>query len=117
MGPDGSSFGVQYVQQAIRFAAEINCPMVDTVDGAAEIEGLSRDDVFRITCDNYRQVLPWASDYGVIVNVEPHGPYTTDVDFMRRLFEAFDSEYLRLNMDTGNTFIAGLDPVQYNAAK
>ena len=41
MGPDGSSFGVQYVQQSIRFAAEIECPMVDTVDGAFEIEGLS----------------------------------------------------------------------------
>jgi sugar phosphate isomerase/epimerase len=113
MGPDGSSYGVQYVQQSIRFAAEIDCPMVDTVDGALEIEGLSRDEVFRITCDNYRQVLPWAEDYGVIINVEPHGPYTTDVDFMRRLFETFDSEYLRLNMDTGNTFIAGLNPVQY----
>lgn len=113
MGPDGSAFGVQYVQQSIRFAAEIDCPMVDTVDGAFEIPGLSRDEVFRITCDNYRQVLPWAEDYGVIINVEPHGPYTTDVEFMRRLFETFDSEFLRLNMDTGNTFIAGLDPVQY----
>ena len=49
----------------------------------------------------------------MIINVEPHGPYTTDVEFMRRLFETFDSEFLRLNMDTGNTFIAGLDPVQY----
>ncbi len=113
MGPLGSSHGVQYVQQSIRFAAEIDCPMVDTVDGAFEIEGLSREEVFRITCDNYRQVLPWAKDYGVIVNVEPHGPYTTDVDFMRRLFGAFDSEHLRLNMDTGNVFIAGLDPVEY----
>lgn len=113
MGPLGSSHGVPYVQQSIRFAAEIDCPMVDTVDGAFEIEGLSREEVFRITCDNYRQVLPWAKDYGVIVNVEPHGPYTTDVDFMRRLFGAFDSEHLRLNMDTGNVFIAGLDPVEY----
>jgi len=86
MGPEGSSFGVQYVQQSIRFAAEIDCPMVDTVDGAFEIEGLSRDDVFRITCDNYRQVLPWAEDYGIVINVEPHGPYTTDIDFMRRMF-------------------------------
>ena len=39
MGPDGSAFGVQYVQQSIRFAAEVGCPMVDTVDGAFEIEG------------------------------------------------------------------------------
>jgi sugar phosphate isomerase/epimerase len=113
MGPDGSAFGVQYVQQSIRYAAEIGCPMVDTVDGGFEIPGFTRDEVFRITCDNYRQVLPWAEDYRVIVNVEPHGPYTTDGDFMERLFKCFDSEYLRFNMDTGNTFISGLDPLAY----
>ncbi|OHB67814.1 MAG: hypothetical protein A2V70_11055, partial [Planctomycetes bacterium RBG_13_63_9] len=113
MGPDGSAFGVQYVQQSIRFAAELGCPMVDTVDGAFEIEGFSKEDVFRITCDNYRQVLPWAEDYDVIINVEPHGPYTTDGDFMERLYAYFESEYLRFNMDTGNSFIAGLDPLEY----
>jgi sugar phosphate isomerase/epimerase len=113
MGPDGSTFGVQYVQQSIRFAAELGCPMVDTVDGAFEIEGLSKDEVFRITCDNYRQCLSWAEDYGIIINVEPHGPYTTDGDFMERLFHHFESEYLRMNFDTGNTFISGLDPLDY----
>ncbi len=113
MGPEGSSFGVQYAQQTIRFAAELDCPMVDTVDGALEIPGMSKEDVFRITCDNYRQILPWAEDYNIIINVEPHGPYTSDGDFMERLFEYFESEYLRFNMDTGNSFIAGLDPVEY----
>ncbi len=113
MGPDGSAFGIQYVQQSIRFAAEIGCPMVDTVDGAFEIEGFSRDEVFRITCDNYRQCLPWAEDYGIIINVEPHGPYTTDAEFMDKLFAHFESEHLRFNMDTGNSFIAGLDPLEY----
>jgi len=113
MGPEGSAFGVQYVQQSIRFAAELDCPMVDTVDGAAEIEGYTREEVFRVTCDNYRQVLPWAEDYGVVINVEPHGPYTNDIEFMQRLFRHFDTEYLRCNFDTGNTFIAGHDPLEY----
>lgn len=113
MGPDGSAFGVQYMQQSIRFAAELGCPMVDTVDGAFEIEGFSKEEVFRITCDNYRQCLSWAEDYGVIINVEPHGPYTTDAEFMERLFAHFDSEYLKMNFDTGNTFISGLDPLEY----
>lgn len=113
MGPMGSAYGVQYVQQSIRFAREIDCPMVDTIDGAVEIEGLSRDEVFRITCDNYRQCLPWAEDYDVVINVEPHGPYTTDAEFMTRLFQHFDSPYLRMNFDTGNSFIAGLDPLEY----
>ncbi len=113
MGPNGSTFGVQYVQQAIRFAAELDCPEVDTTDGAFEIEGLSRDEVFRITCDNYRQCLSWAEDYGVMIAVEPHGPYTNDGDFMQRLFDYFESEYLEFNFDTGNSFIAGLDPLEY----
>jgi len=113
MGPEGSAFGVQYVQQSIRFAAELDCHMVDTVDGAAEIEGYTREEVFRTTCDNYRQVLPWAEDYGVIINVEPHGPYTNDPEFMQRLFKHFDSEYLRCNFDTGNSFIAGQDPPKF----
>ena len=113
MGPDGSAYGVQYVQQSIRFAAELDCPMVDTVDGAFEIEGFTRDEVFRITCDNYRQVLSWAEDYKIVINVEPHGPYTNDPEFMLKLFKHFDSEWLRCNFDTGNSFIAGHDPLEY----
>lgn len=113
MGPNGSSFGVQYVTQTIRFAAELGSPMVDTVDGAFETPGLSRKEVFRITCDNYAQCLSWAEDYKIVINVEPHGPYTNDIEFMERLFKHFDSEYLRMNFDTGNTFIAGHDPLEY----
>jgi sugar phosphate isomerase/epimerase len=113
MGPLGSTFGVQYVQQAIRFAAELECPSVDTTDGAFEIEGLSREEVFRITCDNYRQVLSWAEDYDIMIAIEPHGPYTNDPEFMDRLFRHFESPYLRFNMDTGNNFISGQDPVEF----
>ena len=32
---------------------------------------------------------------------------------MQRLFAHFESEWLRLNFDTGNTFIAGHDPLEY----
>ena len=84
MGPDGSTFGVQYVQQAIRFAAELGCPIVDTTDGPAKIEGYSDEDIFRITCENYKQCLPWAEDYKVIIDIETHGPYTTNGDFLER---------------------------------
>lgn len=113
MSPEGSSFGVPYVQQAIRFAAEIGCPYVDTTDGAFKTPGLTDDEVFRVTCDNYRQCLPWAEDYGVGINIETHGPYTTNGDFLERLFRTFDSPYLRLNFDTGNTFISGNDPLEF----
>jgi sugar phosphate isomerase/epimerase len=113
MGPDGSTFGVQYIQQSIRFAAEVGCPIVDTTDGAFRTEGYSDDGVFRITCENYKQCLAWAEDYNVILNIETHGPYTTNGDFLERLFTHFESEHLRFNFDTGNTFISGQDPLEY----
>jgi sugar phosphate isomerase/epimerase len=113
MGPDGSTFGVQYVQQAIRFAAEIGCPIVDTTDGAAKPEGYTDDEIFRIACENYKQCLAWAEDYGVMINIETHGPYTTNGDFLQRLYEHFGSPHLGFNFDTGNTFISGNDPLEY----
>jgi sugar phosphate isomerase/epimerase len=68
--------------------------------------------IFRV-CESYRQLLPWAEDYNVIINVEPHGPYTTNGDFMERLLKHFDSEQIRFNFDTGNTYIFGLEPLDY----
>jgi sugar phosphate isomerase/epimerase len=113
MGPDGSTFGVQYVQQAIRFAAEIGCPIVDTTDGALKYEGYTDDEIFRIAVENYKQCLAWADDYGVTINIETHGPYTTNAEFLMRLFRHFESERLRFNFDTGNTYISGNDPLEY----
>lgn len=113
MGPQGAAYGISYVQQCIRFAAELGCPMVDTTDGATAVPGMTPDEVLRFTIENYRQCLSWAEDYGVIINVEPHGPYTNSAEFMLKLFKHFDSEYLRCNFDTGNAFIAGHDPVEY----
>lgn len=113
MGPEGATFGVQYIQQAIRFAAEIGCPIVDTTDGAQKTPGFSDEEVFRITCQNYQQVLAWAEDYGVIIDVETHGPYTNNGDFLERLFRHFDSQHLRFNFDTGNCFISGNEPLEY----
>ena len=48
-----------------------------------------------------------------VINVEPHGPYTNDIEFMQNLFKHFESEYLQCNFDTGNTFIAGHKPLDY----
>lgn len=113
MGVEGAVYGVQYIQQAIRFASDLGCPKVDTTDSGKVQEGLSKDEVFKITVQNYAECLRWAEDFDIILNVEPHGPYTGDAEFMLKLYETFDSEYLRFNMDTGNTYIAGLDPLEY----
>ena len=113
MGPDGSTFGVQYVQQAIRFAHEIGCPYVDTTDGATKPKGYTDKEILAITKENYRQVLSWAEDYDVTINIEPHGPYTTNPETLSTILGYFETERLGVNFDTGNSFIAGRDPLEF----
>jgi sugar phosphate isomerase/epimerase len=112
-GPLGAIFGVRYAQRAIAFAADIGCPRVDTTDGQFKPEGYTDEEVLAITKENYRQILEWAEDYEVIVNIETHGPYTTNMEILDRMLHFFDTPWLRFNLDTGNTFIAGGNPVDF----
>jgi sugar phosphate isomerase/epimerase len=112
-GPLGATFAVRYVQRAIQFAAAIGCPFVDTTDGQFKPEGYTDEEVMAITKESYRQILEWAEDYGVTVNIETHGPYTNDPEILDRMLHFFDTPRLRLNLDTGNTFIAGGNPVDF----
>jgi sugar phosphate isomerase/epimerase len=61
----------------------------------------------------YRHVVGYAELYKIVINIEPHGYFTTKPEFMEEMLAFVDSPYLGMNMDTGNTFIAGQDPVQF----
>jgi sugar phosphate isomerase/epimerase len=111
--PEGQYRGIGYTLRAIQFAKALGCPCVDTTDGGHKPDGYSDDEVMVLMKQYYRVVLEWAERYEIIINVEPHGPYTTNPDTMEQILRFFDSPYLRLNFDTGNVFIAGQDPVKF----
>ncbi len=111
--PEGQHRGIGYTTRAIQFAKALGCPCVDTTDGGRKPEGYTDDEVMVLIKQYYRVVLEWAERYDIIINVEPHGPYTTNPDTMEQILGFFDSPYLRMNLDTGNTFIAGQDPVAF----
>ena len=62
---------------------------------------------------SYQQILKVAEAHRIVVNIEPHGYFTTNPDAMAEMLSFVDSPFLRMNMDTGNTFIAGQDPVAF----
>jgi len=111
--PEGQYRGIGYTIRTIQFAKALGCPCVDTTDGSRKPEGYSDDEVMVLMKQYYRVVLEWAESHDIIINVEPHGPYTTNPDTMEQILNFFDSPYLRMNLDTGNTFIAGQDPVAF----
>jgi sugar phosphate isomerase/epimerase len=111
--PEGATLGVEYVLHTIRYAKLAGCPRVDTTDDRARPAAMSDGEALAHMRRIYRQILPVAEAYEVTVNIEPHGYYTTRPEFMREMLSFSDSPYLRMNMDTGNTFIAGQDPVEF----
>jgi sugar phosphate isomerase/epimerase len=111
--PEGITLGVEYVLRTIRWAKLAGCPMVDTTDDRQKPAGMTDREVLDQMRWAYGQILRVAEAYGITVNIEPHGYYTTRPEWMAELLACSDSPYLRLNMDTGNTFIAGADPVAY----
>lgn len=112
-GEDGPLRGVPYVIKAIAWAAQIGCPCVDTTDGLQAPEGLKDHEAMRLMKRSYEQILRVAEAHQIIVNIEPHGYFTTNPDRMEEMQAFSSSPYLRMNMDTGNTFIAGQDPVAF----
>jgi sugar phosphate isomerase/epimerase len=112
-GEEGPLRGVPYVMKAIAWAAQIGCPCVDTTDGLQAPEGLSDKESLTLMKRSYRQILKVAEAHRIIVNIEPHGYFTTNPEMMAEMLGFSDSPFLRMNMDTGNTFIAGRDPVAF----
>jgi len=112
-GKDGPLRGVPYVMKSIAWAKLIGCPCVDTTDGMHKPEGLTDAEALDLMKREYEQIVEVAEAHKLIVNIEPHGYFTTQPQMMEKMLAFCDSPFLRMNMDTGNTFIAGQDPVAF----
>ncbi len=112
-GEDGPMRGVPYVLKSIAWAAQAGSPCVDTTDGLHMPEGLTEAQSLSIMKRSYETIVEVAEAHQIIVNIEPHGHFTTKPEFMEQMLDFVASPWLRMNMDTGNTYIAGQDPVAF----
>ncbi len=112
-GKDGMMRGVPYVLNSIRWAEHAGCPCVATTDGLHKPEGLEDTEAMDLMRRCYEQIIEVAEAYKIIVTIEVHGYFTTRPEMMEKMLDFCDSRYLRMNMDTGNTFIAGQDPIAF----
>jgi sugar phosphate isomerase/epimerase len=102
---------IPYMIYGIRLAAAIGCPYVATTDGAEIPKGMTLDDVYCRAKYHLQEALAVAHTNNIGINVEPHGPLTTNLKLMAKLMKDLDDPLLGVNFDTGNTFVAGNDPV------
>jgi len=112
-GKDGPLYGVPYVRKSLQWSKLIGCDRIATTDGLHKPEGLNDDEAMDLMRRSYEQIIELAEVYEITINIEVHGYFTTNPERMAQMLEFCDSPYLRMNMDTGNTFISGQNPVAF----
>lgn len=112
-GEDGPMRGLPYVLKSIPWAKHAGCDRVATTDGLHQPEGFTDAQAMEQMRRIYGQIIEVAEAYEVTVNIEVHGYFTTNPERMAEMLAFCESPYLGMNMDTGNTFIAGQDPVAF----
>jgi len=104
--------GTEYLKQAIRFAAECGAPVVNTDEGRKPEWTTEEEDhvLMRYTLQEAAKV---AERRGILIGIEPHQQYSKSPDGLDRIYNLVDSPVIGINFDTGNSYIAGQDPIAW----
>jgi len=102
---------VPYLQKAIRFAAAIGAPVVNTDEGIRPA-WIGGEDIWPVMRYTLTAALRVAERYGVAIGIEPHQSISRTTEGLCRIGSLVDSPYLKFNYDTGNAYLAGEDPYE-----
>jgi sugar phosphate isomerase/epimerase len=102
---------VPYLEKAIRIAAAIRAPVVNTDEGIRP-PWLEDEECFQVMRYTLKKVLQVAERYGVYIAIEPHQSITKTTEGLLRVANLVSSPMLKVNYDTGNAYLGGIDPYE-----
>ena len=103
---------VEYLRQAIRFAAECGTTVVNTDEGPKP-PWTTEDEDFFLMRYTLTAAAASAEPRGIQIGLEPHQQYSRTPDGLDRIYALVDSESIGINFDTGNSYISGQDPITW----
>lgn len=104
--------GVEYLKQAVRFAAECGAPVVNTDEGP-KASWTSEDEDHVLMRYALREAAAVAEPRGIRIGLEPHQQYSRRPEGLERVRRLVDSPAIGINFDTGNAYLAGQDPIAW----
>ncbi len=103
---------VEYLKQAIRFAAECGAPVVNTDEGPKP-EWTTVDEDHVLMRYVLQEAAFVAEGRGIEIGIEPHQQYSKTPAGLDRIYELVDSPAIGLNFDTGNSYLGGEEPMAW----
>jgi len=103
-------YGVLYARAGIRYAKALGVNVVQITEDMYPPKWMTEQDAYAIMKINLRAIAETCEENGVFVGIEPHGPYTSKIKSLTRILGLVESPWIRVNYDSGNTFLSGEDP-------
>jgi len=98
----------EYLKLAIRTAAEIAVPVVNTDEGIKAKWTTEAED-FVLMRYTLKEASMVAERRNVKIGLEPHAQYSRTPDGLDRIYHLVDSPAVGINFDTGNAYLCGHD--------
>jgi len=74
---------------------------------------MTEDEDFLLMKYSLMQVAAVAEPRGILIGIEPHQQYSKTPDGLDRIQGLVDSPVIGINFDTGNSYLAGEDPIAW----
>jgi len=98
----------EYIKLAIRVAAEIGVPVINTDEGL-KAKWTTEEEDFVLIKYTLQEAAFVAERRGVKIGLEPHAQYSKTPEGLDRIYNLVDSPAIGINLDTGNAYLAGQD--------
>jgi sugar phosphate isomerase/epimerase len=98
----------EYIKMAIRVAAEIGVPVINTDEGIKARWTTEEEDHVLIKY-TLQEAAFVAERRGVLIGLEPHAQYSKTPEGLDRIYNLVKSPAIGINLDTGNAYLAGQD--------
>jgi len=112
-------YGTAQIIKAVRLAHVLGVKQVITTEGDPKTDfghHLSADERLFTIAEKLYHPIRWAKSLGIELLLEPHGIVTDSIDATAKLLDRLGHpETVGLNLDTGNLWLGGGDPLAYVA--
>lgn len=98
----------EYIKLAVRVAAEIGVPVVNTDEGI-KAKWTTEEEDFVLIKYTLQEAAFIAERRGVKIGLEPHAQYSRSPDGLDRIYNLVKSPAIGINLDTGNAYLCGHD--------
>lgn len=105
-------YSVNYLKQAIRFAAECGAPVVNTDEGPKPSWTTEEEDHVLMRY-SLAEAAAVAEPRGIMIGIEPHQQYSKTPKGLDKICRLVDSPAIGINFDTGNAYLSGEDPIEW----